>query len=200
MDATELRGERERLELSHDELAMELDVEPAMLRRWEAGQARIPRSRASGLRRVLARLEREQRERHSPGRAKPRRPGVSLLVFLVPMLLLVASIIGRLPASDAWVLVLFPASLVLAGLAAVSVDRGLPWLSDAGALGRWMVRCATVSSGMAGFVGTFVVSGYTDVLTDAGPLPASTALLLALATGVAVATFWSAAEALSGSR
>lgn len=200
MDATELRGVRERLELSVDELAPELNVEPTMLRRWEAGQARVPRSRLDDLRRVLARLEREQDERHSRRRARPRRPRVSRLVFVVPVLLLVASIIGRLPAADAWVLVLFPAAIAVAGVLAVNVDRGLPWLRRAGPLGGWMARCASVSSAMLGFVGTFAAAGYTDVLSDGVKVPAATAVLLALASGCAVATFWFAADALLARR
>jgi hypothetical protein len=60
MDGLELRRFRERLHLTVDELASELDASAAELRSWEESRKRIPRWQVEPIRWQLSMLEREQ--------------------------------------------------------------------------------------------------------------------------------------------
>lgn len=197
MDGAELRRLRERLELSADQFAAELDVPTEMLRRWEAGEACIPRRRARDIPAHVARADRERqrvRSRHRPR----RRQHTSRLVFLAPACLLFASVIGYLPFSHAWLIVLYPLSLVVGGFLLINVYEALPRLRGAGATGRWMARCVAGAGGMIGFVGTYLVSGYSEILTPDGPLSFPAALLLGVGIGLLYATFWPLAKSVRG--
>lgn len=200
VDGSELRRLRGRLGLSVDQFAAELDVPAEMLRRWEAAEARIPRQRLKQIPAQVARLERERQRVWSPRTRGPRRKGASRLVLLVPVLLLAASVIGYLPASEAWLVVLFPLSFLAAGVLGVNVLRGLPWLRSAGALGRWMANGSAASAAIVGFLGTFLVSGYSTAITEAEPLSFTATVLTGMVMGVLYATFCSLAEMFGGSR
>lgn len=200
MDGLELQRLRERLELSVEQFAAELDVPEEMLRRWEAREARIPRQRAKAIPAQVGRLERERERVRSPRARGPRRKGASRFVLLVPVLLLVASVIGYLPASAGWLVVLLPISLIVAGVLGVDVYRGLPWLRSAGALGRWMANGAAAASATMGWLGTFLVSGYSTTITEAEPLSFTGMVVTGTVAGVLYATFCSVTELFDASR
>ena len=200
MDGSELRQARERLELSVDQFAAELDVSPEMLRRWEQSKATVPRQQAKGLPAQVARLERErQRMRRTKHRARGRkRERTSRVVLLAPFLLLVAGGIGYLPTSNAWLILLYPLSLAVGGILLLNVYDAVPGLRRAGALGRWMARCIAGSVAMVGFIGIYLVSGYGAILTADEPLSFTTAILLGVVSGVLYATMWPVGKWMHG--
>lgn len=181
-----------------DQFAAELDVPAEMLRRWEAGAARIPRRRARDIPARVGRVERERQRVRSRRRPRRRRQHTSPFVFLPPACLLLASVIGYLPFSQAWLILLYPLSLVVGGFLLVNVYEALPRLRGAGAVGRWMARCVAGAVAMIGFVGTYLVSGYSELLTPDGPLSFPAAMLLAVGMGVLYATFWPLGKSMRG--